>query len=163
MKLRIDQRVAEKFPRAKIAELIGYARPPGVARFEIEFAPQRYTERAPIESPHQKYYCHRASAWSGCAFITERRILIRVPVIACGPYAKPYQFGGAPNSSGYQGHRVFSAEEAMLYILAHELRHLWQRKVPRGWRVWGARGRYSERDCDCYALGVVRRWRRRCE
>ena len=40
-----------------------------------------------------------------------------------------------------------SREESAAYFLAHELRHLWQQKVPKGRRVWGARGRYSERGC----------------
>lgn len=51
--------------------------------------------------------------------------------------------------------------EALVYVMAHELRHLWQERVPRGRRVWGARGQFSERDADAYALRMLRAWRRR--
>ncbi|HSB54219.1 MAG TPA: hypothetical protein VLD58_07670 [Gemmatimonadales bacterium] len=50
--------------------------------------------------------------------------------------------------------------EALVYVMAHELRHLWQARIPRGRRVWGARGQFSERDADAYALRQLRRWRR---
>lgn len=50
--------------------------------------------------------------------------------------------------------------EALVFILAHELRHQWQAKVKRGRRVWGARGQFSERDADAYALQMLRRFRR---
>ena len=54
----------------------------------------------------------------------------------------------------------YTQEEAILHLLSHEMRHLWQARVPKGWRVWGSRGQYSERDCDAYAIRVVRHWRR---
>jgi len=54
---------------------------------------------------------------------------------------------------------VMSREENVLYILAHELRHLWQSKIKKGWRVWGSRGQFSERDADAYAIRKVREWR----
>lgn len=58
--------------------------------------------------------------------------------------------------------------EALVYILAHELRHLWQAAGPLdGWRcrarrgmVYGSRGRFSERDADAYGLQMLRRFRR---
>ena len=53
-----------------------------------------------------------------------------------------------------------SRVEALVYLAAHELRHLWQARVPRGRRVWGARGQFSERDADAYAIRMLRKWRR---
>lgn len=55
-----------------------------------------------------------------------------------------------------------SRREALVYILAHELRHLWQAKAkgrPRG-MVYGAKGRFSERDACAYGLQMLRRYRR---
>lgn len=52
--------------------------------------------------------------------------------------------------------------EVFVYIMAHELRHLWQRKAkgkPRG-MVYGSRGRMSERDACAYGLQMLRRFRR---
>lgn len=69
---------------------------------------------------------------------------------------------GAPTSRGYlPAPAIGSRVEALVYIMAHELRHLWQARVPRGRRVWGARGQFSERDADAYALRMLRAWRRR--
>lgn len=36
-----------------------------------------------------------------------------------------------------------------------------QARVPKGRRVWGARGQFSERDADAYAIRTLRAWRRR--
>lgn len=61
---------------------------------------------------------------------------------------------------GYMPDEVWSNHEALVNIIAHELRHLWQQKVTTGHRVWGARGKYSERDADAYAIRMTRSWRR---
>lgn len=60
---------------------------------------------------------------------------------------------------GYLAHDYGNKREAVLFVIAHELRHLWQAKHTRG-KVWGSKGRYSERDADAYALGMLRRFRR---
>jgi hypothetical protein len=63
--------------------------------------------------------------------------------------------------SGYISHLLLSRKEALISVLAHELRHYWQEnhKGKRG-KVWGARGAYSDRDADAYAISKVREWRR---
>lgn len=61
---------------------------------------------------------------------------------------------------GYLGMLLLNVCETALFITAHELRHLWQGKVKSGYRVWGARGQYSERDADAYAISMVRKYRR---
>lgn len=65
-----------------------------------------------------------------------------------------------PKGNGYLGIICYTQAELALMLLAHELRHCWQRRVPRGWRVWGSRGQMSERDADAYALQMLRRYRR---
>jgi hypothetical protein len=60
---------------------------------------------------------------------------------------------------GYLPMVIGNRKEAVLMVLAHELRHLWQAKHSRG-RVYGARGKFSERDADAYALQMLRRYRR---
>jgi hypothetical protein len=55
--------------------------------------------------------------------------------------------------------------ETLVYIFAHELRHMWQQHVmknrsfPVG-RVKNARGRYSEVCTEAYAIHKPRAWRR---
>lgn len=66
------------------------------------------------------------------------------------------------SGGGYIGMAIGNRREALVMILAHELRHLWQAKAkgrPRG-MVYGAKGRLSERDADAYALQMLRRYRR---
>lgn len=62
--------------------------------------------------------------------------------------------------SGYISSYILSREEALVHVIAHELRHLWQAKVKKGHRVWGARGQFSDRDADAYAIKKTRGWRR---
>lgn len=62
---------------------------------------------------------------------------------------------------GYMPGECWTDHESLVNIIAHEMRHLWQRKVKRGRRVWGARGQMSERDADAYAIHLTRQWRRR--
>jgi hypothetical protein len=65
------------------------------------------------------------------------------------------------SNGGYISQLTLSREEGLVSIAAHELRHLWQKNHPgkRG-KVWGAKGQYSERDADAYAIRKVREWRR---
>jgi hypothetical protein len=170
MKIEIDNAVAvaslwdgrrrRPINRALIAELVRFARPPGLAGFKIKLAPAPRSGDGRTDAAGRRIYPVRASYWSGLAFVDESRIFLRIPIRFLGPWRKPYAFVGTRGGRGYQGIKVYTAEEALLNLLAHELRHLWQRKNRRG-RVWGARGLYSERDADSYSLGVVRRWRRR--
>ncbi|OGA72887.1 MAG: hypothetical protein A3G81_22525 [Betaproteobacteria bacterium RIFCSPLOWO2_12_FULL_65_14] len=62
-------------------------------------------------------------------------------------------------NGGYLPMVIGSRMEALVVLIAHELRHLWQAKHTRG-KVYGARGRFSERDADAYALRMLRRFRR---
>lgn len=62
---------------------------------------------------------------------------------------------------------VTSKVEALVYILAHEMRHLWQHhgsvqhsSFPTGYAK-NARGRFSEVDTESYAVNRLRAWRRR--
>ena len=53
---------------------------------------------------------------------------------------------------GYLPEPCFASREEMaIYILAHELRHVWQ------WRLLGG---ISERDACAYGIHILRRWRR---
>lgn len=55
-----------------------------------------------------------------------------------------------------------SRREALVAVLAHELRHLWQSNTGRrrSGMVYGSKGKMSERDADAYALQMLRRYRR---
>jgi len=66
---------------------------------------------------------------------------------------------------GYLPHWILSRKEALIHVLSHEFRHLWQGdqdvldKKRRG-SVWGSRGVYSNRDADAFAIRKVREYRK---
>lgn len=102
--------------------------------------------------------CGRAY-WAGSSYHTTARPFITVRL------SRRERYAPAPpprHKAGYlplpaRGSRV----EQLVHLLAHELRHLWQARVRRGRRVWGARGQFSERDADAWAIRCLRQWRRR--
>lgn len=99
---------------------------------------------------------HRGRAYTkGCSFSGRFDPYIIVALDKKERY--PYK---TTSQGAYLGVVLYDLEEAAIFITAHEFRHLWQRWVPKGYRVWGSRGQYSERDADAYALQMIRRYRR---
>jgi len=96
--------------------------------------------------------------YDGSGFYSGQRDLIvaRLPKKTKLPQYRPFR----PSRKGYLPVALFSCDEIAVYIIAHELRHAWHQRHPKGWRVWGSRGQYSERDADAYAIKKVRAWRR---
>lgn len=83
-------------------------------------------------------------------------IVCRVPFDKFPRMMKPYQYAQLKGKS----YPIMNLEEACVYIMAHELRHLWQAKAKnkRGY-THGSKGRYSEIDTESYAIGMLRKWR----
>jgi hypothetical protein len=146
----------------RLRELALFAAPPGVAGVFITFK-------------HRRDYCGKAYCgnWlrsrkgKGRLYLEKKRGLTELPDLMIGIRKAPRGVGKVENDNvwikkgrGYLHSVEYTQEEAILHLLAHEMRHLWQARIPKGRRVWGARGQYSERDCDAYAIGVVRHWRR---
>jgi hypothetical protein len=66
-----------------------------------------------------------------------------------------------PKRHGYISTLLRSPQECLVYVTAHELRHLYQAKNKADW-VFGSKGRRSsEHDADAYAIAKVREWRRK--
>lgn len=67
---------------------------------------------------------------------------------------------------GYLGNFwLKNQEEALVYLLAHELRHSFQEQNPKAERL-GSKYRnrlFSETDCDTYAILQLERWRKKNE
>lgn len=141
-----------KFNTDLIREIIAFVRPPGISNFDISFknSARGWKGRA--------YY-------AGCSYHDRRNVaLVTVGVppktTEATRYKKPNVTDYKAQLGGYLVSTQFSPVEDMVHLIAHELRHLWQAKVKKGHRVWGARGQFSERDADAYAIGMVRQWRR---
>lgn len=91
---------------------------------------------------------------SGRYLTRKHDVLINVPAVEVSYVARPRE------GKGYlHGYALGSRAEAFVFVLAHELRHRWQagHLSPK---VYGSKGRYSERDADAYALSVLRKMRR---
>jgi len=87
------------------------------------------------------------------------RIVATVPTAAAWPEGRDRPLY-CPNLNRRRPFLLESRLEALVAILGHELRHHVQHTYTRYGRVWGARGRYSERDTEAYSIHVVRRFRR---
>lgn len=145
--------VSDEFLR----EVIKFTCPPGVHGFDIAFKNSSRGYRGRAYTKGTCYHSFRTK--SG-----KKIHRMNVPYIVIGRWTnqgmwrKPYAFA---QGKGYLGVKVFSDEEALVHLVAHELRHLWQERVKSGRRVWGSRGQFSERDADAYGLSCLRKWRRR--
>jgi len=148
-----------KWPDSVLRDIIGFCNPSNVAGFDIAFKNSGWFHgRAWI----QGYYRHeRAMRSKGkdANDVPYIVIYIKHGVLPTTRYTKPTVYIER-KKEGYLGTRQFTPHEDLVTLIAHELRHLWQAKISRGHRVWGARGQFSERDCDAYGIRMVRRWRR---
>ena len=96
------------------------------------------------------------STGRGIYFWQRNLVVARLPV----KVKFPQYFNSNPKGKGYLPVTLFDCDEIAVYIIAHELRHAWHKLHPKGYRIWGSRGQYSERDADAWAIQKVRAWRR---
>jgi len=120
----------------KIREFIKLVKPSGISNFAVT-----------IQNTRDNHFY-------GKAFCSGKWLGLRIG--KCKLPAITYK----PKNSGYLKIQLFTQDEILIYVLAHELRHLWQAKHKRGYRYYNAKSQFSERDCDCYALHKLRQFRR---
>ena len=128
----------------KIREIIRMVRPSGISNFDIM-----------IKNSDGNTCCGTAYS-KGSSYHYSKRpfVVIRIPKNEKHYPYKTY------DGKGYIPTIILNKVEDIIHVIAHELRHLWQSKVKRGYRVWGARGQFSERDADAYAIRKVREYRK---
>jgi hypothetical protein len=131
------------FNTKKIREIISFVKPNKISNFDVSI------KRASVNFWGRAYYI---------GFYGNPQISVRV-----NPNLKfpQYSYGHYKKKAGYLDYPLFSTEEILVKLIAHELRHLWQYQNEKGHRVWGSRGQMSERDADAYALHKLREWRRK--
>lgn len=121
-----------------IRQLIAAVRPSGISGFDVRVSNgQEFRGRA---YGNGSGYHDTAAPFIVCAIPKYQHLITR---------------GRGAYLSIAMGSRI----EMLVVLLAHELRHLWQAKHTRG-KVWGSKGRFSERDADAYALRMLRKFRR---
>jgi hypothetical protein len=138
MKLKNYTRLETNWLRQAVAAV----KPSNVTKFDISIKNSSWGNKG-------KAY------WNGCSYHSTNSPLVTIGLSAKTKY--PYR---TTQGKGYIGFTLYTLKEVAVFIIAHELRHLWQAKVKRGWRVWGSKGRFSERDADAYAIHKVREYRR---
>lgn len=137
-------------PDDVVRAVLTFVAPPGVRGYAINLK----------NMPRGGHFKGWAYA-DGCGFHGARPGQLVTLGIGSRPGMFPYRGQTERHAGGYLPiPPLANKTEALVYVAAHELRHLWQYRVPRGRRVWGARGRMSERDADAYAIRMLRRWRR---
>lgn len=132
-----------------LRRMIAAVKPPGVSGFDISF---------------KNGEGNRGVAYTkGSSYHTSGRGGVRrssVPYVVVAVNSKSRFPCTTANYGAYLGITHYTMAELAVSITAHELRHLWQARVARGRRVWGAKGQFSERDADAYALQMLRKYRR---
>lgn len=136
-------------PSDEIRAIIRAVCPPGVNGFDV-----RISNRTRGKGGRgSAYYAGSGYHDRPCPFIV-------VAIAKTEQSARVLGINSVKLGRGYLQFATGSRRELLVTIIAHELRHLWQSKVKRGRRVYGARGQFSERDADAYALQMLRRYRR---
>lgn len=145
---------------AKLREMIDFARPPGISKFVIIFRSAR-----------------RSHGKASSLFDEEKRVWRPLVTIWLNKKQRyPFENTRLPSErdTGYLPYSAANEDEFLIRIIAHELRHLWQRKhmSGHGWQTDGFK-RFvrkdrltrkftkaaKERDAENYALKVLEDWR----
>ena len=129
-------------PDETIREIIRAVRPAGISNFDVRVSNSQFGMAGRAYSQGSGYH-ETAAPFIVCRIAKTEKRARHIRKAYCG----------------YLPMVIGSRLEALVILLAHELRHLWQAKHTRG-KVYGAKGKFSERDADAYALQMLRRFRR---
>lgn len=140
MRIRNTHKV---FSTELIREIINFVRPPDITDFDVWIKNSRRGFAG-------KAYCY------GCSYHDRMcpYILVRV-----GTYKYPmvHRYRGMKTSPAIT---LMDWHDTLVYLIAHELRHLWQAKAKnkRGY-YRGSKGRFSEIDTVSYGKSMLIKWR----
>ena len=139
-------RNATDIPDAVVREVLRFVKPSGVSGFDVRLgvAGCGSVMKGKAYTQGSGYHCNAQP------FVN----------LYLGNVTYPRKPSAGPRANYLPRPYLADKVETLVFLAAHELRHLWQAKVPRSRRVWGARGQFSERDADAYAIKMLRAWRR---
>jgi len=153
-------------PDELVREVIRFVRPAGISKFDVmvkrssgTFGGMSYGEGSGYHMTADPFVTVRVGPDEKFPFFVRGDRADRKGAVTVYFDGRPPKVSNSTKgylTIGWLCNRV----EALVMVMAHELRHQWQRTHSRG-RVWGSRGKYSERDADAYALRMLRAWRRR--
>jgi hypothetical protein len=161
MKLRNET----KLPGKLLREMVNFCCPSGVTDFIIRFAHGRDYHGGAYAKQYGGFTRRKESGFRG-RLLWEKSgnecsdVIVRIPHY---PKGRGKIENNTKGGRGYLASVEYTREEAVVHLVAHELRHLYQALHPsrQHSRVWGSRGQFSERDADAYAISRTRHWRRR--
>lgn len=137
-------------PTETIRAIIRNVRPGGISNFDV-----RISNLGVNAYRKGRNGCRGVAYTKGSGYHNRAAPFIVVslsPAVSWKPYVQKPQ-------GAYLGHAWGTRIEALIWVISHELRHLWQSNHTRG-KVWGSKGRFSERDADAYGLRMLRAYRR---
>jgi len=155
----------------------------GLSNFDVEcrssqhsFAGRAYTHGSTYHSSRRPFVVLRVGTETVDRWHAGNKSALRKSWLASAPqpavkvsknrfpcFVRPYQY------RQHKGKRYVLANrlETLVYLAAHELRHLWQaarltdrRKSAPLPMAWGSKGKYSEVDTEAFAIHTLREWRR---
>jgi hypothetical protein len=152
----------------KIRQIIKFVRPNGISNFDVRisnskgiFAGTAYWEGSTYhDTPNPFIVVRITKNESAFPYFVKYSSHTRTKLKLNPQSGKLESVSYNTSTGGYIDHILLSREEAVVHVIAHELRHLWQAKVKKGYRVWGTRGQFSDRDADAFAIRKTREWRR---
>ena len=125
-------------PERELRRIAAFAALPGLGTVEARF--QR-CPRGPL------------SGDTSCVLTPEAMIWVRIGSGRHFPHRQVHGADSATAAEGYQNIGVLrNPMEALVYVLAHELRHVWQLRR-------GGKEAMDEADADAWALNVLCGWR----
>jgi hypothetical protein len=112
-------------------------------------------------SPNEKGYPYRTNYRSTKCEKTEYQKINEKTGETETWYRKKYVDNPGGSTGGYINCLILNKDEAIINLMAHEFRDFWQvNHRTRRRKVWGSRGKMSDRDADAYAIRKMREWRR---
>lgn len=146
-------------PNGLVREIIRFTRPPGIGNFDVMVKNAKCGSHLKGGAYHGGSSYHHSRRPFVVLSTAEQAGKRRWRMYPC--IHRMYQYGQLKGRRYYLADRI----ECLVYLAAHELRHLWQAQAPKGSKrrgmVWGSRGRFSEVDTESYAIRKLREWRRK--
>ena len=154
-----------KIPDQLVREVINFVKPSGITNFDVMVKNAEWGLAGKAYSQGSSYHA-TANPFIVCRIPETKYVITKV--INGNPVREKrnkypcilntYQIGHLKGKEYY----LADTTEALVYLAAHELRHLWQAKAKskRGYN-WGSRGKFSEIDTESYAIRMLRAWRKK--
>ena len=119
-----------------------------IIRFVLEHLPRMMPLAVRVQDNRKDWVNGHASPWASA-------VLLKVPKMKRLRLV-PYQYAHLKKKVYWLWNRI----EILVYLAAHEIRHVWQQQFPKSGRYPNSRGKFSEVDTESFAIHILRAWRK---